>query len=253
MLENLRDNGINLRMIFIVFIVLVLSLIAIIVFISPSGGYLIVNESLILTNKRGRWSQISSLNKDVLSKKYSVYSSTGKTSNVSLNYSSNEWYYYDENYTDLSLKKVQAAYTKEFKKLKVAKYDVDFYNDNDDVYLKKIIGNKKIDTFKNSVIKSSYDLDNDGIIETIYTITNQSLESGGGNFSSIFLVEGDSFAYKLDSDTKSPFLVRNIIDLDGNGKYEIIVSKGTVDVATFDTCYQIYSISGGKIKKIKDC
>ena len=79
------------------------------------------------------------------------------------------------------------------------------------------------------------------------------MESGGGNFSSIFLVEGDSFAYKLDSDTKSPFLVRNIIDLDGNGKYEIIVSKGTVDVATFDTCYQIYSISGGKIKKIKDC
>lgn len=252
MLENLKENGINLKLVFGIFIFFIFLIIFIIVYSKPSG-YLIVDESLIFTKKYGKWSQISSLNKDILSKNYSVYSSAGKTNNVLLNYSSNEWYYYDKDYTDLSLKKVQVAFTKEFKKLKVAKYDFAFYDDNDDSFINEVIGDKSINDFKNSVIKSSFDLDNDGTIETIYTITNQGLENTKGSFSSIFLVKGDSFVGMLDSDTKEPYLVKNIIDLDGNGKYEVIVSKGTTDVATFDTCSQIYSISGTKISKIKDC
>ena len=44
-------------------------------------------------------------------------------------------------------------------------------------------------------------------------------------------------ANDLDNDTKDPYIVQSIIDLDGNGKYEVIVSKGTSNFATFNNIY----------------
>ena len=57
-----------------------------------------------------------------------------------------------------------------------AEYDVAYYDDSDDRYLKDFD-----ESVRENIIKSSYDLDGDGKLETIYTVIN-------GNKSAIFLV-----------------------------------------------------------------
>lgn len=252
MFENLKENGIDVKRLFLIIFFIAILLIIILINLIP-GGYLIVNESLILTRKNNKLVQVKNLNDDVLSKKYYVNSSDGQFDNVIINYSFNSWYYLDKDYTDLNLKKVKIAYTKEFKNVKLAQFDYSLYEEGDDVFLRDVLKKKYNEKFKNTLSKISYDLDNDGVLETIYSVTNESLSTDGGNYSTIFLVKDGKLIGTLDNDTKSPYIVQSVIDLDGNGKYEVIVSKGTSNFATFDTCYQIYSINGTKIKKIKDC
>lgn len=253
MIENLEENGIDVKKIFALFLFVFL-LIGIIIYNMFPRGYMIIGESLILTKKGNKWVQIKNVNKEVLDKKYSVYSSLGKSDNVILNYTDDSFYYLNKDYKDLGLKNVYVSYTKDFKGVKPADYSVDFYNENDNTILNEILKDKNIDDFKISIIKSSYDLDKDGKLETIYTLSNESIDfNAEEKYSTIFLVKDNKVIGKLDKDTSEPYLVQGIVDINGDNKYEVIVSKGTIDVATFDTCFQIYSIKNNKIKRIKDC
>ena len=258
MLENLRDNGIGIGKIFLFFLILLLIILYLFFLISGmnSNDFLIVNESLILTKRGSKWKTVESINDNILDKSYNVYTSNGEYENVIISYDSdtNNWYYMNKNYNDLNLNKVQFAYTKKFKGVKRANYDVSYYDDGDYEILKDILKDKDIDDFKKSVIKSSFDFDGDGFLESIYTLTNESLYEGHEDkYSYIFLVRNGKLIKLLDDDTSKPYIVRNIIDIDKDGKYEVIVSKGDVDVSTFDSCFQIYKINGNKVKRIMDC
>lgn len=227
---------------FILFIVLVLFLIFLIILFvnNNSDGYIIINESCVLEKKGSKYVQLNKLNNDVLKGKFNVYNGLNLTKDVTIKYEGNSWYYFDNNYSDLKYNKVSLAYSNDIENIKKANYDVSYYEESDD----KFLGDFSDDARKNT-IKSSFDLDGDGKLETIYTVIN-------GNKSSIFLIRDDTFV-KLLEESSNVYYVQNIVDLDGNGKYEVIVSKGTEDFATFDTCFQIYSINGNQIKKIKDC
>ena len=258
MLENLRDNGISLSKILMFFLVLFLIIFGLYFLISDmnNNDFLIVNENLILTKSGSKWKQIDTLDDNILDKTYHVRTLDNDYDDVIVSYDadSNSWYYMNKNYNDLNLKKVQLAYTKKFKGVKRADYDVSYYDESDDDILSDVLKDKAIDDFKKSVVKRSFDIDGDGTLETIYTLTNESLvESPGKKYSYIFLVKGDSLVKMLDDDTSTPYIVRNIIDIDNDGKYEVIVSKGDVDVSTFNSCYQIYKINGDKVKRIMDC
>lgn len=234
------ESGYKKQIILFGIIIIVLIGVVIYLFSDNSIKYIIVGESCILQKKGSKYVQLNKMNDNILKDKFNVYSDSILRKNVTIKYVSNSWYYFDENYSDLELKKVSVAYTNNIKGVKIADYDVSYYDDNDKVLLKDY----NEDDLK-TVIKSRYDLDNDGVEDTIYTIN-------GSNKSSIFLVRNGNITEILDT-SKSNYYVQGIIDLDGNGKYEVIVSKGTIDYATFDTCFQIYSINGNKIKRIKDC
>lgn len=249
MLENLKENGINLKVYFLIFIVIVIILTFLISIFNKNNyfkDYIIVSESLILSKKGNTWVQISKIDENILEKKYNVVGDFGKVGGVSINYNkdANEFFYLDKNYKDLELKYPLAAYTNGFKKLKCPEFDVLEYESSDDVFISKAISNREIADFEDSLFKSIYDLDGDGIKESIYTISNYN------DYHTIFLVSGDNYVGKLDSDTSENYMVRSIIDLDGDGIYEIIVSKGDVDISTFDSVYQIYNYKNGKMKKI---
>ena len=234
------ESGYKKQIILFGIFFLVLIAIVIYLFASKSNEYIIVRESCILEKKGSKYVQLNKVNDDILKNTFNVYSDSGLDKNISIKYQDNSWYYFDSDYSDLGLKKVSVAYTGDKDKIKASDYDVSYYSEDD----KKFLDDYSEEDY-NSVIKSSYDLDGDGVNETIYTINGQ-------NKASIFAVRNDKVIGYLDS-SKSPYYVQNILDLDGNGKYEVIVSKGTTDYATFDTCFQIYSINGSKIKKIKDC
>ncbi|MBR3199270.1 MAG: hypothetical protein IKG27_04575 [Bacilli bacterium] len=251
----LNDDGYKKQIIaFGIAFLLIILLIVVLIVNHRKEDYIIINKSLILTKSGSKYKQINKLDDSVLDFEYNVYSKGNVYKDVSIKIKDNVWYFFDKDYNDLNLNLVPAAYTKKFEKIKVADYKTTYYDEDDDSYLSKIAKGKLVNNFKDSLMKTSYDLDGDGITETIYTINNYGLTSSSrDSYSSVFLVKGDTLIGELSSDHRYPYIVQSVIDLDGNGKYEVIVSKGTIDMATFDTCYQIYSIKGKKIKLIKDC
>lgn len=231
-------------------IILAVIVVFIVVIFGKNDGFIIVDESLILTKNGGKLKQLHKIDDEILSKKYTVVGDFGKRENVTIKYENDEFYYLNKEYSDLDPKKVFVSYTNNFKGIKVADVDFSYYDDSDEELLSKVLGGKNISNFTNSVLKNSFDLDGDGKYEVIYTLTDV---FDGGDYSTIFLVRNGEFVKKLDDDVDSPYVVRSIIDIDGDGKYEVIVSKGSYDLADFDTCFQIYKIVGDNIKKVMDC
>ncbi len=256
------ENGIDVKKISIIAISVLALVIVVFGFFYYNrdiSEYMIVKESLILTKKGGRWKKLDKIKDDVLKQKYHVFYKDGEKSNVMINYNEkiNSWHYLDENYADLDLKWVGLAYTSMFKGVKNAHYDISRYSSEDDGILKEALGNRNIDKFSSSLIKSTFDLDGDGTLEVIYTLTNNDLSARDytkkEDYSRIFLVRNSKFIKNISDDIKQPYLVRGIIDIDKDGVYEVIVSKGDVDVSTFESCYQIYKIEKDNIKLIMDC
>lgn len=240
-----NDDG--YRKYFFGFLIVVVFLIILLVFIfNKKTSYLIINESSIIAKKGSKISQLDYVNDKMFEDKYNVFSDGNVYEDVTIKNESLVWYYFDDNYKDLGLTKVSAAYSKEFGKIKVADYDVSYYDESDNDIIKGVIGDKDISEFKNSIIKSSYDLDGDGVVETVYTMNNLNLADSNGDYSYIFLVKNNELVNIIETDSKDSFLIQNIIDLNGDGKFEIIFSKGTNDVVTLDTCIKIYSVKKNK-------
>jgi len=258
MIENLYDNGINVKQILKYLFLIVFCLVLVILFVFNSifiKKYVIVDESLVLIRNGNKWVKADKFD-DINDYNYSIVGDFGIKNDVLINYDLKKgaWYYSDKNYSDLNVNNVFVAYTDKFKKIKVADSDFSYYDGNDDELLEMVLGDRDIDIFKDSVMKNSFDLDGDGKIETIYTLTNESSNNfNGARFSRIFGTSDGKFISKLDDDVKNVYIVRSIIDLDGDGKYEVIVSKGSTDVATPSTCFQIYSYKKNKFTRIMDC
>lgn len=248
-----NENGYKKQLFFLLFIFIFLVIFIMFILSKKHNSYLFINESSILTKSAFGYKQVKNFDDKFLDEKYNVYSDSGLHKNITIKRNSNSWYYFNKNYKDLELTNVSLAYTSNFKGLKVADYDVSYYDDGDDDILNEVLSGEDISNYEKSVIKSSFDLDNDGVLETIYTINDFDLTDSEGNYSFIFLVREGKLVNIIDKDSDDSFLVQNIVDIDGDGKYEIIVSKGTNDVVTFDTCIKMYSINKKNFKCILDC
>lgn len=247
-----NENGYKKYVIiFLIIFVILTGFIIFLVVRNNQRGYLIINESFILSKKGNKYVQLEKIEDNIFDEVYNVYNGD-LYHDITIKYDLNNWYYFDKNYKDLNLNKVSVAYTNYFSDLKVADYDVSYYDEEDDDFIKEIVNSDDFEKYKKSIIKSKFDIDSDGKEEVIYTLTDVELgNESKDSFSAIFLVK-DGKVLKIADDSK-PYYVQAIIDLDGNGKYEIIVSNGTSDFATMDTCYQIYSIAHNRVKKIKGC
>lgn len=248
-----NENGYKKYIYLGVFAIFLVIVFLFFLFRSGKDSYLIINESTIIKRDGFNYKQINSLDTKILNGNFNVYSDGKFYNDVVIKNKSNEWYYFDKDYNDLDLKKVSLAYSKSLGKLKEANYDVSFYDENDDEILNEVLKNRTISDYKNSLIKSSFDLDGDGTVEIIYTINDFALNDSNGSSAYIFLSRNGKLVKIIDKDSNDSFLVQNIVDIDGDGKYELFVSKGTNDVVTYDTCMKIYSINKNKFKCILDC
>ena len=241
-----NEDGYRKYIFFVLLIVVLIFIICIFVF-NRKTDYLIINESTVFTKKGSKLKQVDYVKDKMLEGDFNVFSDGKKYKNVTIKYDSLVWYYFDEDYKDLGLTKVSAAYSKGFKGLKVADYDVSYYEESDNDIIKSIFGDKDISGIENSVIKSSFDLDGDGIVETIYTLNKYDLDLDLDELSSyIFIVKNDELMGIIKKNINDTYLVQNIIDIDNDGNYEILFSEGTNDVVTLDTCINVYSVSKKK-------
>ena len=105
-----------------------------------------------------------------------------------------------------------------------------------------------------------YDIDNDGSKEKIMMISNMfETEYAPKNiFSFIFVVKDDKITIvsktvdTLDNIYKhAATRVHSLVDIDGNGIYEIITTGGYYN--NNNRCVEMYEYQKGKYKKIKSC
>lgn len=254
-MEDERNNIIKYIPIIIVGVIIFI-IIVVVISKANSGKYLIIDDTLILEKQLNGWEQIKQINKDVLNQKYTVYSNDEKIENVKIDYASNTWYYLDKNSKDLDLKNVRVASSK-INDIALANYKIENYEDSDETILKEALDENNItniDSFKSTMKKLTYDLDQDGTEETIYTITNRSLSATDDKpISKMFLAKNGKISQYIATDTKKPYFVREIIDLNNDNQYELIVTKGVIDMPSFDSCYQIYSLKNNKWQLTHDC
>ncbi len=250
-----REKG-ALKFAFVIFFIIIIG--AVIYSVVSKGGtdkYLIINETVIFEKGKNDFKQLTKPTESVLKQKYTVYSDSGVTEDVSLQYTSNNWYYFNKSYKDLELKKVRLATN--IDGISLASYESSYYDDNDYSVLSTSLGKSgvtKIDSFKNQTRKISCDFDNDGVNEIIYTTTNYSLSFVDEvNVSKMFMVKNGSVVQEIAKNESSPYSVIEVLDLDSDGNYEMVVSKGAVDIKSFDTCYQIYKFNKGKWELKQDC
>lgn len=248
-----NEDGYKKYFVFLFIFLLIIIVSIIFILVNKKRYYFFVNESSTIVKDGFNYKQVKNIDNKYLNDEYSVYSDGKVYKNVTVKFDSNVWYYFDKDYNDLDLNKVSLLYTSSFDKLKVANYDVSYYEEADDSILSEVLGDKKISDYKDSVIKSSFDIAGDGSIETIYTISDLDLSDSNGFGSFIFLVRDNKIIKIIEKSASESFLVQNIVDIDGDGKYEIIVSKGTNDVVTFDTTIKIYSINKSRVKCIMNC
>ena len=69
----------------------------------------------------------------------------------------------------------------------------------------------------------------------------------------LVLVRNNRVVNVINSSDGDVFEIMDVIDLDSDGKDEIIIGKDVVDVPTFYSCYQIYKIESNELQLYQDC
>ncbi len=217
-----------------------------------SNKYLIAGNYMILQKTNSGFVQIDEISDDMLKLKYDISDGNIVKNDVTLQYVDNNWYFFDKDYNEIDMSDFRVAAHKfkfslaDIKRETVQISSDDYVNDFFDrlgIFVK--------DSYKGFRIIS--DFDKDGEDEYIYTINNYSLtETGYIPAGYIFAVDNDKLIY--DENTgKGMYTVMDVMDLDNDGNYEIIVNKGNIDLKTFDSCYQFYNYESDKLKLKKDC
>ncbi len=94
------------------------------------------------------------------------------------------------------------------------------------------------------------DLNNDNKKEDVYVISNISSMGNLPGRSLIFMTDGDKVLDTFVNDGKYKYDVSYIVDFDGDKRYEIIVSKESLDG---NKCFQLYKFLNGKYVLKHDC
>ena len=255
--EELRKN---LKNIIILLVLLILYIVMVVFFSSDKNnsqvdGYLIVGDSLIYQKKGDDFEQLTDV-PDLSDFVFNVYDGNDKIENIKIQYNSNEWYFFDENYNEKELDNFRIAYTNNFD-IKVNDSSIQKYSSSDEEYIKEVTketNDFSLQSYRNSLDKLVLDYDNDGIDETLYSITNFSYQVTDYRMMSYLFVVDDGDIQILDSaEGLNPFIIIDALDLNGDSKMDVIVANEVMDVPRFDICYQVYGMKGNKFSLIKSC
>ena len=216
--------------------------------------YLIVGDYLIMEYKDKKWKQLNEFSEEILDSKFSVYDGLTKIDELSMQYASGKWIFLKNDYEEENVSSFRYAFTG-IENIAPANYNWSFYETSDANILLEFLKMheiKDIDAFIDGTTKVSYDFDSDGIKETIYTTTNESLSANDETtFSGIFMEKNGTII--TINEKEGPYYIQEVLDIDNDGKYEIIISNGVVNIPTIEDCYQIYKINNDKWEIIKDC
>ena len=219
-----------------------------------TNNYVIVGNEIIWHKINDKWYQEANVSQDLLNQKFIYDDGQKKTQVDDLEFSRGQLRFFDENHKTLSNKHFRVAYTNNLN-IKLADFTLEGYDSNDDNILFELfdLNADEWAYLKSQMKKINYDFDNDNNIETLYIITNLSSNIQDYGFGSyLFLVKNNKIVNVIEGGEDS-FKIIDVLDIDNDDNYEIVISKGASDSPTFNDCYPIYKIVDSTLTLYQDC
>lgn len=218
-------------------------------------GYLIIGNSLIFQKRGDEWVQLNSV-PDFDNQTFVLYDGNTKIENVKVQYNASKWYFFDEDYNELSIDNFRIAYTDELD-IKLSENVLKKYEANDGRYISQVVGNVSevaLRNYENSLRKLEIDCDSDGDNEILYAISNYSYSVTDDKMMSyLFLVDNDKVKIVDKKEGINPFIMIESLDMNDDGKMEVIVANEVMDVPSFEKCFKIYGMKNDKFSMLKSC
>lgn len=225
---------------------------------TSSKGYIYVSNFLIWEYKNNKFVQVTEMPEEDQEHDYTVYDGVDKKSARYAQFVNDKWHFWDDDYNDVDTKNFRIASTG-LDDISVDDFNLELYDSNDDKYI-SLVNNtnnqEELTLFKNSLVKVDVDLDGDNQDETLYTMSSYSLsitEVGYAPVSYLFIVDDGNVSVIAKSEGMDPFSIAEVFDVDGDGLFEVVVSKGVLNLPTLEDCYQIYEYKDGKYQLKQDC
>lgn len=219
-----------------------------IIIIGNSGGFKKVNS---------RWVHINTKNelKSLSGNKFNVYVDNSYFGNYKLLYD-DKWYLFKNDDTPVNYNGNMLALSGSIK-YKVANFTT--HDIEDKTYVNRVLRENNIS--EDSILTYSYytdiDLNNDGVLERIYTISNKFPYEDVGNlsFSYIFMLKNDKIIYLYKNKEEiddvysgcNPY-ISNLIDIDEDNKLEVIIGCSYYSVE--GTKYNLYKFNDYMFKSL---
>ncbi len=252
----------------IVIVILVLYVGLMVVLFGPSifrgktKSYLLIGSSAKWQFKDNKWKDITSNEVDLYAwKDFDIFINRKKLGNYLVTYSEDQWYLFQKDRTPvnyegdfLGIRSNQPYQVADFEKVDL--------EDSDMVYIEKVLEDHGLDKTQNYTdsYKVKMDLDHDEEDETIYTITNMFPDDFAPATLFNFVFVEDHGKIQMVDEMMDAFTnlynqckinLQHIIDVDGNGKYELILNCSYYSVQ--GTCTSMYEKQGSKYVRIKSC
>lgn len=210
---------------------------------------LIVGDNTVWMYNKKNWVNVSEQEsfKDLSWKKYDVYSNNIKQGVYTL-WHDDKWYAFDDNKNAVTIDGDFLAVASNFK-IDISNFNTQNIEVDDNIYT--VLNDNSLNT--SSMFTSKYkvdiDLDDDGLKEEIYVISNAFSMDFNPNkiFSIVFMVKDKKIYYLYNNiidNNKSNFngckpYINSILDIDNDNKYEIILSCSKYSVGKrVDMLYQ---------------
>lgn len=199
-------------------------------------------------------------NKVFANNKFDLYENNNLMGNYYVTFN-DKLYFYDEDRNFYNptgdITAISGNINYEIKEITKADLSLEDFNIKNKVLSEKNITSKASFNFNKYIA----DIDNDNVLEKIYTLDNAFLEDiyGESNaYAYVFVYDDDKINYiyeyrdKIDEVLKmcSPN-IRNIIDIDKNNVNEIFISCSYY--SHIGSCMEIYQIKNNKYKKVLNC
>ena len=219
-----------------------------------SNNYLLLGNKLIWNEIDGKFYQLMDVTDDLLKNKF-IVDNGNKYQATNLQFTDRKWYFFDKNYNEINYDDFSIAYSGDLDVSSIS-YDILNYDKTDDQYIQDVAqpqNDSLFNIYTQGLNKVIYDFDGDGEMESLYFMTNASLTVTDYSMTSyMFIVKNNEVTdiVKSDDDT---FNLEGVLDINNDGKLELVISYGAINISTFDVCYQIYHVNGGKFDLIQNC
>jgi len=225
-----------------------------------SKMYIMIDKNTRWEYKDKKWETVSTEDDIFIKNKFKIFSNQNYQGEFFIQNYENEWYFFDDNNKSYNLEGKLFAYygdndinvipfnseeptIQEVNNL-LAKYDIKINN------LEEL----------SLVQKVTIDLDKDEENEQIYSLSNMMSEfENSKTFSLVIYIDNDKEKTIMKNITDSSiddinyiYSVSNIIDLNNDDKYEIIIEQQRPLNAGLD-CHSMYKLKRGKYVAIKSC
>lgn len=230
---------------------------------AKEGTYLVIGNNTRWTYQDGEWKDIEEQDNFFDKNKFQIYKDFEYKGDYYMQYYNDTWYFFDDNNSSHNLYGELVAYYSE-NPIDVLSFKIEELTSVSEINNLIKEYDVSIESLKELSVnqKVSIDIDNDGELEHIYSLSNLAGEEEGSTeyTFSILLYEDNQKIEGLHKNVsltsskvvENYYLISNFIDINNNQDYEMIIEK-SYPLSIQYNCHMMYQLKNKKFQSIKSC